>query len=356
MNDTWRRRDRLYDSLSAVLSTVLVGAAGGGVFAFLGLPAAWLSGAMVAVAAYAVSGRGRPVPTQLRDVAFVFLGVSMGAGVSPEALDGITRWPLSVVVLIGVQPFVIGLVALYLNRHVGWSRSTSLFSAIPGALSYVVAVADQSDADMRKVTVAQTVRVFILVASLPSLITFLLGDTPAMPVKATPDIGPALIQLAAGVFGALLFRRLNVPAATLIGAFFASALLHGADIIDGRLPDYLLVPGLVVIGSMLGSRFAGTSLATLRLFLAPALVAFAIAMAINSVAAVAVSALIGVPVAQTLLAFAPGGLDAMTVMAFTLALDPAFVAAHHLSRFLLMVLFLPLMAQWLLKRGGEREI
>ena len=36
--------------------------------------------------------------------------------------------------------------------------------------------------------------------------------------------------------------------------------------------------------------------------------------------------------ADVVVAYAPGGLEAMTILAFALHLDPVFVGAHHLSR------------------------
>jgi hypothetical protein len=40
-------------------------------------------------------------------------------------------------------------------------------------------------------------------------------------------------------------------------------------------------------------------------------------------------------------AFAPGGLEAMTVLALVLGLDPLYVGIHHLVRFLGIGLVLP---------------
>ena len=73
------------------------------------------------------------------------------------------------------------------------------------------------------------------------------------------------------------------------------------------------------------------------------LAAFAVAAGFAGLA----TALIGVPFADTLTAFAPGGLEAMTMMAFALGLDPLFVGAHHLARFFVISLALPLTRRWI---------
>jgi uncharacterized membrane protein AbrB (regulator of aidB expression) len=55
---------------------------------------------------------------------------------------------------------------------------------------------------------------------------------------------------------------------------------------------------------------------------------------------------------QTLVAFAPGALEALTVVAFQMNIDPAYVAAHHVVRFLALVIAVPVLTRWL-GRGGR---
>jgi uncharacterized membrane protein AbrB (regulator of aidB expression) len=51
-----------------------------------------------------------------------------------------------------------------------------------------------------------------------------------------------------------------------------------------------------------------------------------------------------VRVADAVVAFAPGAQDSMMVLALSLHLDPIYVGAHHLSRFLLVSLLVPFLA------------
>ena len=52
-------------------------------------------------------------------------------------------------------------------------------------------------------------------------------------------------------------------------------------------------------------------------------------------------------VMAAIVAFAPGGLEAMTVLALILSLDPLYVGIHHLVRFLGIGLVLPFVVAWL---------
>ena len=44
---------------------------------------------------------------------------------------------------------------------------------------------------------------------------------------------------------------------------------------------------------------------------------------------------------DVIVAFAPGAMDAMLALALTLHIDPIFVGAHHLSRFVFVTIAIP---------------
>lgn len=123
--------------------TLLIAAAGGATFNLFGLPAAWLSGAMVFVAIATLAQVPTLMPVSLRDALFVMIGISMGAGVHPDIVDRVAEWPVSMAMLIAVMVAVT--FAGYAVLHYGakWSRETAYFGAIPGALSYVIALATE---------------------------------------------------------------------------------------------------------------------------------------------------------------------------------------------------------------------
>ena len=72
-------------------------ALGGYAFAWVGVPAGWLSGAVVVSIVFVMIGRARPLPPLLADLAMLLAGVSMGAGATPEAIAAMSRYPASLV-------------------------------------------------------------------------------------------------------------------------------------------------------------------------------------------------------------------------------------------------------------------
>ena len=332
-----------------VVLTLLLAAAGGTVFAWAELPAPWLSGSMVAVAAVVLMGFRGEVPGRLRDLVFVFLGISMGAGVTPEAVAQLGRWPLSMIALALLVAAVIAASSAYLRRVEGWDEPTAFFASVPGAMSHVMALTAASIADVRQVAMAQSFRVFILVALLPAAIQGTAPPPPPAPLSHSAALleGPTAlaVMLAASAVGALLLHRLRVPGGLLLGSMAASALLHAFAVVLIPLPQWLLIPGAVALGAVIGARFNGTDMALIRSTFRASLGSFVVAFVIAVAFSLAVAALLQLPLGQVLLAFAPGGLEAMTFMAFVMKLDPAYVGGHQLARFVGIALVLPLIAR-----------
>ena len=136
-----------------------------------------------------------------------------------------------------------------------------------------------------------------------------------------------------------------------MGATLASSGLELSGIVQGAAPAIILIPANIILGTMIGLRFKGISLSELRASLVDGLAGFIIAMVIAVIGALVTSYVAHLPIALTLLAFAPGGLEAMTIMAFALHLDPAYVAAHQVARYIGLVLVMPAVTAHILSHG-----
>lgn len=325
------------NTYGSLLLTAAIGTLGGGLFAWMGMPAAWLAGAMVAVAAAALCDLPISVPVPIRNTAFVLIGVSMGAGVTREALGQMAAWPLSLAIL-GVSVIAtLYISSSYLRRVRGWDAATARFSSVPGAMSAVLVLAIGSSADLPRVALAQSVRLFTLVAFMPAILKFS-GLSSGATASASPSPGGTWLEIAmmltASAGGAAILHVLKVPGGILLGSMVASALLHGADVVSGRPPPAILVAGFVATGAVIGARFRGVSAGVIRATLPAAFESVLLALAVSAAFAALASTLLDLPFGQLWLAYAPGGVEAMAVMAFALKLDPAFVGAHHVLRIL----------------------
>ena len=313
-------------------------------------PAPWLAGSMIAAILAVLLGVKLSLPIYLRSVAFILLGVQIGSSVTMDTLMGATRWPLSLMMLALTVAVVTSACYFFYRRVRGWPQADALFSSLPGALGLVVALADDAKADMRRVIIAQSIRLFFLVAALPIVINSLSPQPAPQTAASNSVLWEIALVLAASAGAALLLERLRVPAGLFIGSIFVSAAFYVGDIAHGALPAPALMLANVILGTSLASRFQDFTLGELLYSLGDGLSGFGIALALSVLGAVLASMLAGLPFALTLLAFSPGGLDVMTVIALALHLDPTYVGAHQLARYLAMCLVIPPLAAYLLRR------
>ncbi len=325
------------------LETLLIGTIGGVFFLVAGLPGGLISGAMLAVGIAAMLGRPMAVPAHLTQAVLVMLGISLGSLMSRQLLQHVSAYPLTIGVL-ALATFCTTFGSSFYLQHIhGWDRTSAFLAASPGALSQIALLAIEKGADMAAIAVVQTLRVIILTAALP-LILVLTGLTSASAPALTTTIASPLGLvglIGASVAASLLLRMMKFPASWLFGAMVGSAVLHGTGLIDGGLPPLVRAIALVGIGTLIGSRFSRMKMSTLVRHLTAGLGSFAIAIVISAVFVTIVALTTHVRFADVLVAYAPGAMDAMLALALTLHIDPIFVGAHHLSRFIFVTIATP---------------
>jgi len=326
-----------------VLETLVIGTAGGALFLWANLPGGLISGAMVAVGIAALAGRPLSVPPLLTQTVLVLLGISLGSVVSRQLIQHISAYPLTIG-LLALATFCSTFgSSLYLQRVHGWDRTSAFLAGSPGALSQITILAVERGADLPAIAVVQTMRVIILTAALP-LVLALTGIAPTpMPTGLTAVASPLeLVELiAASLALALLLRLMKFPASWMFGAMIVSSVLHGTGWIEGGLPSWVRGIALVGVGSLMGSRFARMKARVLVGHIHAALGSFAIAIIISGIFVAMIVLTTQVRFSDIIVAFAPGAMDAMLALALTLHIDPIFVGAHHLSRFVFVTIATP---------------
>jgi len=325
------------------LETLAIGSAGGLLFLWGHLPGGLISGAMIAVGGAAIAGRPLAVPPILTQTVLVLLGISLGSLVSRQLLQHVGAYPLTIA-LLALATFCSTFgSSLYLQRFHGWDRTSAFLAGSPGALSQITILAAERGADVPAIAVVQTVRVIILTAALPMLLV-LTGIAPAAaPAAALVIASPLELAglIAAAVAVSLLLRLIKFPASWMFGAMIGSSLLHGAGLVEGGLPPWLRGIALVGIGALIGARFARMKTRTLLSHVNAALGSFAIAILISAAFVAVIVLSTHVRFSDVIVAFAPGAMDAMLALALTLHIDPIFVGAHHLSRFVFVTIATP---------------
>jgi uncharacterized protein len=339
-----------WPSLRRTTETLAFATLGGLVFHLAGFPAGFVSGSMAAVAVAALLGRPCGMPNWLTRLFFLAIGISLGTVVTPETLRGMAAAPVSIAVLLVTTLAVTAGSACYLKLVHKWSPLSSLLAASPGALAQVLLLATEFRADVRAIVIVQSVRVLILGVGLPGSLSLLGFESVPIERAAKLTFAASMIQLAIltafSVATAYALQWLRFPGGILFGSLLGSAVLHGTGWIEVALPNWLAYAAMIGTGAVAGSRFTDMTLRVLLQYLGAALGSFAVAMVIVCAVLAALLAILPVPVPDLVVSFAPGAQETMMIMALALHLDPVFIGAHHLARFVLVSLGIPLAVKY----------
>ncbi|MEF2072223.1 AbrB family transcriptional regulator [Consotaella aegiceratis] len=332
-----------------VAVTLAVALAGGALGTTLNLPIGWLLGSAIAVTTASLAGLNTRLPNGLRTVTFFVLGVQAGAGVTPDVAGQLAVWPLSFAIqMIGVAG-VVAVTYVFLRKGFGWDNETALFASLPGAMGFVLAAASQTRTDMARIVIVQSVRLLLLLGALTPTLAWLQGGGGAGAAIARGGHPGTLAEygllLGTCVAGSILGALAKVPGGMMLGALIGSAVMHVTGLAEVVIPLWISTPALTVLGAVIGSRIRPEHRRDLVQMAPAALGAFAIGLLISGIAGFVAHLLLAIDFGKLALAYAPGALEALTVLAFQFDLDPAYVASHHVVRFVCIALLVPFLAR-----------
>lgn len=332
-----------------VIKTLAIGAGGGAVFHWIGMPLPWMLGALFFTMLVAVSVGGLHLPRLLRDLFMPVLGVMVGSAFTPDVLGEISHWLGVIVTLLVYLGLAAPLGYLFFRRIGRFDRVSAYFSAIPGGMSEITFIGAALGADLRVLALIHSMRIIVIVFTVPTFF-FLIGGldgaasdngAPALPI-APYD---AVVLILCGVVGFVVGRWLRLPAAALVGPLGLSAIVHLTGVTAVAPPDWLMGVLQVVLGSAIGARFAGTRLREIRRFAALGLCWGAVMLLLALGFAYVGSLVSPVAMPALVLALAPGGLSEMVIVTLALGVDIALVSTCHLVRIALVYLSTPVIVR-----------
>jgi len=326
----------------AMAGTLAAGVAGGAVARLVHLPLPWLLGSLATIMALSLAGApvrlipwGRPAGT-------LVVGASTGLQFTATVVAKlVTLLPL--IIAAALFSTVIGAIGgLLYMRFSGVDRVTAFFATVPGGVVETMNVAPQYGGHLEPIMVAQTTRVALIVVFAPFLVISFAGSggvqNPLLGVPYAPWL-PLIAVLAVSAVIAALLSRTRSPNAWLMAPLFIAAAVGNLGLMEGRMPDVLLIAAQVVIGSALGAQFRPEFLTRLfRLLWASCLV---IIFAAGSMAlfGAAIGWLLGYPVPTMVLAMAPAGIAEMVLTGKVLGLDSTMIAGFQLMRIIIVLIW-----------------
>lgn len=325
-----------------------LGAVAGALGWAAGLPLPWMLGPMIANTVAALARLPVAGPNRLRPLVIPVIGVMLGSGFTPELLSQAGRWGATLLLL---PPFVVATALasyLFYRKVAGYDRVTAFFAGVPGGLNDMMILGAEAGGDEKRIALAHASRILVVVSFVVGFFGFVLGvRSPATGAVVTRGEAASgtdlLVLLACAVAGYWAGRRLRLPAAALFGPMLVSAAAHLAGAISTAPPAALVVLAQVVIGTVIGCRFAGTRarhvLRDVAYGAGSSLVMIAVALGFATL----LSAWTGAPRTVSFLAFSPGGLTEMSLLALAMGQEVVYVALAHTARIAMVVAGAPML-------------
>lgn len=335
--------------------TFLIAAGGGLAMHALDMPAGLLMGGALAVSIAALMGFKAEVPNRVRDVFFIAVGLSMGANVAPDTLSLMGQWPITLAALALELVIIVYVCGFMLIKMFGLDRGTAYLSSFPGHLSFIMGIATAGAGDPRQIVIIQVLRVMVLTLCVPIGALFLpvgtYGGNGAQEMMAPTTL--VMVAIGCAITG-FIFSRLRMPAGYVLGSMgFATAMKLTGNF-DGQLPPILVDITFIGMGALIGSRFAGIRRDEFFKAIIAGLLSTGITIAIVTVMAWGLAFIVDMPFGQLWLGLSPGGLESMGALGIALGYDTAFIAAHHVSRLMMLTFAIPAVVL-LLNRRERKE-
>ncbi|ULG73549.1 AbrB family transcriptional regulator [Macrococcus brunensis] len=337
-----------------LIITVLLSIAFGLLLMMLHMILPWLFGPIIAAASVRkISGRQMIWPKWLADSGLFILGAQIGTSFTLKVLSDI-RNDLFHIVLLNI--IIIGaaiLLSLIYRKITQCSYETAFLSAVPGALSQMIVMAEENKrADLLAVTLSQTSRLLFVVMIVPFIASFSSGAATGSVIHSESifhvlSFNQILFIVSLTGLFFIFLRRIHFPVPQLLAPIF---IMAGWNIVTGdsfSIPYYLIAAAQLLFGIRIGLQLVDLSSSlTFRLFLGIT-VQNTLLILVTFVAALFMT---DHPFNDTFLSLAPGGMAQIVIVALETGSNIAMISSYHIFRIFLILLVVAPFMQTVLKR------
>ena len=329
--------------------------AGAIVWLIFDLPLAWLLGPAMVGLILAV--RSRPIGTDyfFGDCGRGLLGVAIGASITHEHIDWMLDHPD-----LGIGLFIYvalggGIGFLWLYRFCKWDQPSAWFAAFPGGMSEMIASAEAFGANIPKVALSHSLRIFCLVCGASLASYFFAGIT-----TGSLSFGEAYWRIQPVIFLTMVVsvwggKYLRIPAHSFMAPMFASLMMNLMFDIQLRLTDLILISGQYFLGWSIASRFKGVSKNEVVMILKQVFVLLLLFLPIWGMMAVLLDQLTEIDLVSIILGLAPGGQAEIALIAMALNANLAVVMILHVLRSLMITMIGPIAFALITKYKPKRH-
>ena len=324
-----------------------IGLAGGLGAYLLGTPLPWMLGPMIANVAAAMLSAPVAGPARIRPWVIPILGVFLGSGVTPETVGLLGTWAVTLAIL-PLFLIVAAGISYSVYRRIGrYDPVTAFYAAMPGGLNEMVILGAEAGGEERRIALAHAARVMMIIIFVALFFGLFLGvSSDGQDVDTWIGLNEIttrdyIILGLCAVLGAILGKRLRLPAAPVFGPLILSAAAHVTGWVTVAPPSIFVIAAQVTIGTLIGTRFVGATMREIRRDLGLSVIATFLMLIAAVAFAEAVYLASGIPLTQGFLAYSPGGLAEMSLLAIAMDQDATFVSLMHIIRIMLVIAIAP---------------
>lgn len=333
--------------LPKILLAAGIGLLSGLLAAQIGMPLPWMLGPMLGCGVAALAGAPVHAPTWLRPVVIPIIGVMLGASFHPGIFGHAAAWTGTLMLLPAFLIVATGASYSFYRLVGGYDPVNAFFCAAPGGLNEMIVLGGAAGGDERRIALAHALRVFLVISAIALFYALLLDIRAARGPGTWVGLSDLSVMdwailTGCAVFGSLLGKPLRLPAPQLFGPGLLSAAAHMSEIVTLPPPSVLVIASQITIGTILGCRFIGVSLREMGRDMALGLGATVVLLASTVLFAALLGPLTGTPLSQGVLAYSPGGLTEMSLLALAMGQDVAYVSTMHVARIVMVVSSMPL--------------
>jgi uncharacterized protein len=342
-------------TVAVAVPLTVVGVPSAPLFAALGV------GIVLALAAVAPAG----VPRRAGLLAQGVLGVHIGTMVHSDALSALgSHWPIVLAVVVATLLISVAAGAL-MGLHRDVSPLTGALALVAGGASGLVAIARELGGDDRVVAVVQYLRVGLVTATMPIVVTLIFQPDRSHPAPAIAESASApwylrVVMVAViAIGGAAPGKLARLPGAGLLGPMAVTIVLELTGMSFGlSVPIVLVQIGYVLIGWQAGVAFTRESLRSIGRAL-PLALGLIVGLGVATAGlGMLLAHVAGLTPLEGYLATSPGGIYAVLATAVDTGSNVTVIIGAQVLRVLVMLFCAPLMARGMIAlttRLGRRR-
>ncbi len=324
----------------------LISAASASVFEAIDYSLGAMIGPIVAVGRLAhVTGINQKPSVDAHHFAILLIGIALGSQVTPDIVDRIQLWPVSLLIMIICIVLILWLIGKLNQQQPSLDRISAHMAAAPGNLSSALTVTEHYGGAVSQVAIYQSLRLALL-----TLIVSVLFVVPeqfeTVFVFTRSDFVSWIIVLPFAWTATGVLRYLKITTPGLIIGIFSGAFLRLSVLIQLNTPPAFIGLAMLLFGWRIGIDIIGQGLGVLLRTFPPAALSTLVAVGLAMAGNFAVKQLLGFPFVDATLAFMLGGFQVMPVVALEAGADGLYFTTHHLIRVLAMGVCIPLFVSY----------